>query len=98
MGLYTFILYLITFGEVIYTEEITEKEYRRINIFSGVGMIIDLILWVIASVGSMVETFTLFCWISFGYFSVVTAFLYMEIRKEILPNHRKGNDKKEKVW
>ncbi len=98
MGIYTFVLYLLTFGEIIYAEEITEKEYRRTSIFSGSGMIIELLLWVVASIGSLTEAFTLFCWISFGYFSVVTGFLYMEIRKEFLPNHGKENDKNRKVW
>lgn len=89
MGLYTFILFMIIFGEILYAMEVTEKEYRRLSVFSGIGMIFDIIFWVIASVGTMVEFFTLYCWASFLYFTFTTGFLYNEIRKEIMPNCRK---------
>ncbi len=91
MGLYTFLLYLFVFGEILCAQEVTEQEFCKLSLSSGAGLVADLLLWVCSSLGVMRMLFTLFCWGSFFYFTAVTIYIYFRLREEF---STQKNDKK----
>ncbi len=82
MGLYTFVLYLLIFGEILYAQEVTDRDFNKLSFGSGAGLVADLLLWVSSALGALKLVFTLFCWGSFLYFTVVTGYLYFRLREE----------------
>lgn len=94
MGLYTFILYLLVFGEILCAQEVTDRDFDKLSLGSGAGLVTDLLLWVSSSLGALKLVFTLFCWGSFFYFTAVTVYLYFRLREEFSTHSTQKNDKK----
>lgn len=69
MGLFTFILYLLIFVEILLLEEYTDREYRGTELVSGIGIILTLLLWVCDAFGTLELVFIVFQWATFGYFT-----------------------------
>ncbi len=82
MGIFTFFLYLLIFIEILILEEYTEREYRGTEIIAGCGMIVTLLLWVCHAFDTLQETFVVFQWISFLYFTWRHFMFFREWRKD----------------
>ncbi len=64
-------------------EEYSENEFRRTEGLAGVGMIVTLILWVLDAFGGLSVIFSIFAWLSFGFFAV-TYFRFLHWVRELI--------------